>query len=208
MRLLLTDKLACLGCHRLADRGGQIGPDLTQVRSRLQPGYVFSIITQPHETNPRTVMPQVPLTMGTAELLANLLLQEDLSPKATVYLSAMENALIPFESQPPAAHTTAKDSYLSHCAACHGSEGRGDGFNARFLPRTPTAHADATYMSTRADDTLFDGIASGGAILNKSHLMPPWGRSLSPAEIKSLVAYMRTLCHCQEPAWAADNNNK
>jgi len=51
-------------------------------------------------------------------------------------------------------------------------------------------------MATRPDDTLYDGVHSGGYILNKSHFMPPWGESLSGEQIKGLVGYMRTLCHC------------
>ena len=48
--------------------------------------------------------------------------------------------------------------------------------NAASLPIRPTAHADAAYLATRADDTLYDGIASGGAILNRSHLDAGLGR--------------------------------
>ena len=40
--------------------------------------------------------------------------------------------------------------------------GRGDGPNARDLPVRPTAHANATAMSARSDDVLFDTIAGGG----------------------------------------------
>ena len=61
-------------------------------------------------------------------------------------------------------------------------------------------------MSFRPDDTLYDGIASGGAILNKSHFMPAWGETLSATEIKSLVAYMRSLCRCEGPGWSRDNS--
>ncbi len=60
-------------------------------------------------------------------------------------------------------------------------------------------------MKNRPDDTLYDGIYSGGYILNKSHLMPAWGKTLKPADIDKLVAYMRTLCDCQAPAWSVDN---
>jgi len=60
-------------------------------------------------------------------------------------------------------------------------------------------------MSQRPDDTLFDGIFSGGYILNRSHLMPPWGQTLSFEEIKTLVNYMRELCQCQGPEWSRDN---
>ena len=204
-RLLLNQKLSCLGCHRLEEQGGQIGPDLTQVSARLQPEYVYGMITKPRETNPHALMPQIPIPPETAELLANFLLQENLPLRPTTYLSALETPLTPSEAEGAAAKPTGKANYQFYCAQCHGNEGRGNGFNAQFLPQRPTTHADAAYMSTRSDDTLFDGVAAGGAILNKSHFMPSWGLSLSSDEIKGLVIYMRTLCQCKQPAWAADN---
>jgi hypothetical protein len=60
-------------------------------------------------------------------------------------------------------------------------------------------------MSTRSDDTLFDGVYAGGFILNKHHFMPPWGQTLGTDEIRMLIAYMRKLCQCEGPAWAGDN---
>ena len=60
-------------------------------------------------------------------------------------------------------------------------------------------------MSARPDDTLFDGSHAGGRILNKSHFMPAWGTTLSAAEIRELVTYIRTLCRCQGPEWSRDD---
>jgi mono/diheme cytochrome c family protein len=204
---LLQDKLACLGCHRLGEQGGRIGPDLTQVRDRLQPDYVYAVIQNPRSVHPHTVMPRIPLTAEMARLISSFLLQQEEKGSPTSYLSSLEYPLIPlqFESEAPAAEGTAKGNYLKYCAACHGNEGRGDGFNARFLARAPTVHADPGYMAARPDDTLYDGIYSGGYILNKSQFMPPWGGSFASKEIKELVAYLRTLCRCQEPAWSRDN---
>ena len=67
----------------------------------------------------------------------------------------------------------------------------------------PTAHADSAYMSARTDGALYDGIHGGGHILGRSHRMPGFGATLSRAEIEGLVAYMRELCACEQPAWAA-----
>lgn len=204
-RLLFTQKLPCLGCHQLGDQGGRIGPDLTAVRERLQPAYVHHVITNPQQAAPHSIMPQHPLTGDMANLVANFLLQQPQSPQRSTYLSPVDNPLPLLVEAPPSTNTATHLKYLTHCAACHGAEGRGDGFNARFLPVNPTAHADARHMSSRPDDTLYDGIHAGGAVLNKSHLMPAWGLSLTPKEIKNLVSYMRTLCQCEGPAWSRDN---
>ena len=95
--LLLAEKLSCLGCHRLGDRGGRIGPDLTVARSRLKPDYVYAMIKDPRGANPHTIMPRVPLTADMIELVANLLLQQETPPGDGKYLSLVENALLPFE---------------------------------------------------------------------------------------------------------------
>jgi mono/diheme cytochrome c family protein len=176
----------------------------------LRPEYVFSVITNPRTMTPHSIMPKIPMTPDTAQLIASFLLQQDETARPARYLSPVDSPLIPFTdgTGSPDANTTARNNYLSHCAACHGSEGQGNGFNARFLPVKPTMHADPVAMSGRPDATLYDGIHSGGYILNKSHLMPPWGQSLAPKEVNDLVRYIRTLCRCQGPAWSRDNEAK
>lgn len=205
-RLLLTEKLSCLGCHRLDGRGGRIGPDLSNVPSRLQPEYVLQMIKDPKRANPHSTMPRLPLDETSTRLIADFLIQQGPSKVVVkeAYLSPMEFPLIASPANPPADAVRAQAglNYAKYCAPCHGNTGRGDGFNASFMPVKPTAHADAVYMATRPDDTLYDGIHSGGAILNKSPFMPAWGGVFSPNEIKALVGWMRTLCHCQGPAWS------
>jgi mono/diheme cytochrome c family protein len=57
-------------------------------------------------------------------------------------------------------------------------------------------------MRARSDDALFDTIAGGGAIMNRSPRMPPFGETLSASEIRSLVAEIRRLCGCEGPSWS------
>ena len=59
-------------------------------------------------------------------------------------------------------------------------------------------------MSPRSDAALFDAIAGGGAIMNRSPRMPAFGLALQPAEIQSLVRHIRGLCRCEGPAWSTD----
>ena len=92
--------------------------------------------------------------------------------------------------------------YAKWCASCHGATGRGDGVNAPNLPVKPTAHASREVMAARPDDSLFDTIAGGGAIMNRSPRMPAFGATLSPAEIRALVRHIRNLCGCQGPEWS------
>lgn len=201
--LLLSEKLSCLGCHRLGQGGGRIGPDLSMAATRLQPDYVYAMIKDPRTLNPHTIMPRLPLTLETMQLIANFLLQQEAAAADVKYLSLIDNPTIAIDSD--GTEATARETYFKHCAPCHGSEGQGNGFNAQFLPVRPTLHADEAYMSARPDDTLYDAISSGGYVMNKSQMMPPWRDSFTPNEIKGLVGYLRTLCRCQGPSWSLDN---
>jgi mono/diheme cytochrome c family protein len=87
--------------------------------------------------------------------------------------------------------------FVYYCTACHGPFGKGDGMNADTLrvrhnirPRNLT---DKAYLSTRADQDLYAMIALGGGHMGKSSMMPAWTYSLQPGQIKSLIAYIRTI---------------
>ena len=84
--------------------------------------------------------------------------------------------------------------YRRYCAVCHGSGGRGDGPNAAFLEDDqPRDLTDSRYFARLSDEHLYRVIADGGAAIRGSRFMPPWGRTLSPAQLRDLVAFVRTL---------------
>jgi len=194
---LLRDRYPCLGCHQLQDVGGRIGPDLTEVRSRRSPAFVYAMITDPQRMSPGTVMPLVPMPRGAAEQLASYLLQ-----------GTGPGPSEPLRRPGPATGLPEGDAgalYGRFCAACHGATGRGDGANAAYLPVRPAAHASAAEMSRRSDDALFDTIFAGGLVMNRSNLMPPYGRTLARSQIWALVRHIRSLCRCDGPAWSREN---
>ena len=101
-----------------------------------------------------------------------------------------------------ASPTDAAALYARLCAPCHGARGGGDGPNAKYLPVPPANHASADVMSRRSDDALYDTIAGGGGIMNRSPRMPAFGGTLEDAQMRALVAHIRVLCRCQGPGWS------
>ena len=197
--LLLRDRLPCLGCHRLDGEGGTTGPDLTTVRERRSAGYIAAMVADPQGTVPGSAMPRTLMPESTRDLIVR-------------YLASRPGAAGPGGDAapgtvPPAPPATAPDApalYARWCAPCHGTAGRGDGPNAANLPVRPAAHSSREAMSSRPDDSLYDTIAAGGAVMNRSPRMPAFGATLSPAEIRSLVRHIRSLCRCEAPAWSRD----
>lgn len=197
---LLENRLPCLGCHRLGDEGGRIGPDLSSLKTRLQPDFVYQIVRDPQAVVPGIVMPKVEMPPATLNLIVDYLLQQEKPRSDAAYSSLVDNPPRFYQDR-----ERPESQYVKYCAACHGMDGNGDGYNARYLPVQPTQHADSSYMAGRPDDTLFDGVFAGGYILNKSARMPPWGFTLPRDDIRGLVAYLRELCGCEGPAWSRDN---
>jgi len=91
----------------------------------------------------------------------------------------------------------AKEDYILNCTMCHGENGDGKGDLADSLSVPPRNHTDATYMSTKTDEDLFNAISGGGASVGKAEDMPPHGTILSKERIHGLVKYLRHLCNCR-----------
>lgn len=194
---LLRDHLPCLGCHKLNGDGGTIGPDLTTVRERRSSAYIASIIADPQRVVPGLAMPRTAMPKSTRELITRYLASQPGSADG----SAPVSRPVPDVSGTPSGAAL----YAKWCAACHGETGRGDGPNAANLPVKPAVHSSRDAMTARPDDSLFDTIAAGGAVMNRSPRMPAFGATLSAAEIRALVRHIRTLCRCEGPAWSRDD---
>lgn len=55
---LLESRVACLGCHVIDGRGGQIGPSLDGLGDRVELEYVEDVIRDPATAIPGTLMPR------------------------------------------------------------------------------------------------------------------------------------------------------
>jgi high-affinity iron transporter len=92
-----------------------------------------------------------------------------------------------------------KAIYDRECASCHGATGKGDGDDAAYYTTKPTNFTDRAALSKRSDEFLAAVITGGGPAKGLSKDMPA-SKSLTPAEVKSVVAYVRQLSAPAKPA--------
>jgi high-affinity iron transporter len=78
--------------------------------------------------------------------------------------------------------------YTQRCASCHGAAGAGDGAMARSLSRLPPDIGTVGWQSEHSDDQLAEVVRAG----IPGTAMPP-SNELSPPQVQSVVAYLRTL---------------
>ncbi|MDE3215859.1 MAG: cytochrome c/FTR1 family iron permease [Gemmatimonadota bacterium] len=78
--------------------------------------------------------------------------------------------------------------YFAHCAQCHGATGGGDGPYARNLSKLPPEIGTFAWQVSRTDDSLARAVREGVP----GTAMPPAG-GLGDAQVRSMVAYLRTL---------------
>jgi mono/diheme cytochrome c family protein len=83
--------------------------------------------------------------------------------------------------------------YATYCSGCHGDTGKGDGPAARSLPVKPIDHTDGKAMNELSDKYLQEIISKGGTAVGKSSFMPGWGGQLNEAQVRDIVAFMRSI---------------
>jgi mono/diheme cytochrome c family protein len=104
-------------------------------------------------------------------------------------LAIMLFASIPVRAQDyPADISRGKLIYARHCAACHGTQGHGDGPNAVLLKIAPANfHRPGSYL--KSDETLLRMIEHGG-VFSPMH---SWRGRLTDGEMQDVLAYIRVL---------------
>ncbi len=73
---LLFNELRCVTCHAVEGKGGNIGPDLSKVGSKLRPEWLLKWLRDPQEIMPETRMPVFNFKEQEVRDLAAFLLEE------------------------------------------------------------------------------------------------------------------------------------
>jgi mono/diheme cytochrome c family protein len=80
------------------------------------------------------------------------------------------------------------------CIRCHDQESTPERVsNFDNLSPAPHAFSDGAFLNQISDADLIKVITYGGPALGKSPATPAFGTTLSPAQIKAVVAYMRAI---------------
>jgi mono/diheme cytochrome c family protein len=89
--------------------------------------------------------------------------------------------------------------YKHYCSICHGEEGQGDGFNSTNLAVPPRDFSSRKFWRQTTDERLLLTVSKGGTAVDKSVLMPAWGRTLTNRQMRDVVAFLHTLAAPAEP---------
>jgi cytochrome c6 len=108
--------------------------------------------------------------------------EEDLNMRKSFLLAALVSAT--FHASPLAHAQAGADTYKAKCQMCHAADGSGNTPAGKAMKALPLNSPDLI----KASDA--DLIA---ATTNGKGKMPAYGTKLSAAEIKSSIAYVRTL---------------
>jgi cytochrome c2 len=71
---MIFNRKGCLSCHQLGTKGGSVGPELTEIRERLEPEYIFYHLKHPQKANPYAVEPDYGLSDEEAMALTHFLI--------------------------------------------------------------------------------------------------------------------------------------
>src|SRR5574341_1368160 len=79
-----------------------------------------------------------------------------------------------------------KAVYEVNCAACHGTDGKGDGPAAAALNPKPKDLVDKGFVNTLKDEFLQKVIKGGGQGVGLSPVMPPFGSALKENDVENV----------------------
>jgi hypothetical protein len=92
------------------------------------------------------------------------------------------------------AQSEPKRAYETACAACHGSDGRGDPAAASQYPLVPPDFTDCRFASREPDTDWIAISHGGGPARGFSRLMPAFGEALDLGTIEKAIDHIRSLC--------------
>jgi mono/diheme cytochrome c family protein len=91
-----------------------------------------------------------------------------------------------------------KRVFYLYCVWCHADASPAGPSNRSNLTPVPALLNDGEKLNSESDEFMQNIITLGGSALGKSAMMPPYGKTLSPDEIKAVIAFTRAIA---QPAY-------
>jgi len=86
-----------------------------------------------------------------------------------------------------------KRVFYQYCVWCHADATPAGPSNRSNLTPVPPLLNDGATLNTESDEFMQNIITLGGSAMGKSAMMPPYGRTLSAEEIRSVIAFSRAI---------------
>ncbi len=93
-----------------------------------------------------------------------------------------------------------KRVFYQYCVWCHADSSPAGPSNRSNLTPQPPLMNDGDKLNGESDEFMQNIITLGGSALGKSAMMPPYGKTLSPTDIKAVTAFTRAIA---QPAYQA-----
>jgi len=86
-----------------------------------------------------------------------------------------------------------KRIFYQYCVWCHADATPAGPSNRSNLTPVPPLLNDGDKLNAETDDFLQSIITLGGTGVKRSPMMPPYGKTLTPDQIRAVVAFIRTV---------------
>lgn len=86
-----------------------------------------------------------------------------------------------------------KRVFYQYCVWCHADATPAGPSNRSNLTPVPPLLNDGATLNAESDEYMQNIITLGGSAMGKSAMMPPYGRTLSAEEIRSVIAFTRAI---------------
>lgn len=86
-----------------------------------------------------------------------------------------------------------KRIFYAQCVWCHADSTPAGPSNRSNLTPVPPLLNDGSVLNSESDEFMQNIITLGGSAMGKSPMMPPYGRVLTPEEIRSVISFTRAI---------------
>jgi mono/diheme cytochrome c family protein len=86
-----------------------------------------------------------------------------------------------------------KRIFYQQCVWCHADSTPAGPANRSNLTPVPPLLNDGAVLNLESDEFMQNIVTLGGSAMGKSAMMPPYGRMLSPDEVRSVIAFARAI---------------